>query len=83
VESVLAAKTADAAYKALVELQLANAVFSTLATTISQKAQAYVQKYGDVTLTIGTVLFDRQGQIIGQDAIATRWLAQHPRGDGG
>ncbi|MBD2463733.1 cobalt-precorrin-5B (C(1))-methyltransferase [Oscillatoria sp. FACHB-1407] len=74
VEAVLAAKTADEAYKALVELNLADTVFSTLATTISQKAQAYVQKYGNVTLTVGTSLFDRQGQIIGQDAIAAQWM---------
>lgn len=74
VESVLAAKTADAAYKTLVELKLADGVFQALATTISQKAQAYVQKYGNVVLNVGTVLFDRQGHIIGQDAIATQLM---------
>ena len=58
VEKVLAAKTADAAYKNLVELELADIVFPALATTISEKAQAYVKKYGDVVLNIGTVLFD-------------------------
>lgn len=74
VEAVLAAKTADAAYKSLVELNLADPVFQILASTISQKAQSYVQKYGNVELQIGTVLFDRQGQIITQDAIATQLL---------
>ena len=76
VESVLAAKTADAAYKTLVELELADLVFHALANTISQKAQAYVQKYGNVPLKVGTVLFDRQGQTIGQDAIALQLIEQ-------
>ncbi len=80
IEAVLAAGTADAAYKNLVELELADVVFQALATTISQKAQAYVKKYGDVVLTIGTSLFDRQGQVIAQDEIAAQllnaWIAK-------
>ena len=67
VQAVLAAKTADAAYKILVELNLAEAVYQWLAQTISQKAQAYVQKYGNVPLQVSTILFDRQGQIIARD----------------
>jgi cobalt-precorrin-5B (C1)-methyltransferase len=74
IEAVLASSTADAAYKSLVELELADVVFYALATTISQKAQAYVKKYANVVLTIGTVLFDRQGQVIAQDAIATQLI---------
>jgi cobalt-precorrin-5B (C1)-methyltransferase len=73
-ESILSAKTADAAYQTLVELNLADQVFQTLATSISTRANAYVRKYGDVDLKIGTILFDRQGQIITQDAIATDLL---------
>lgn len=67
VRAVLSAKTADAAYKKLVELSLGKAVFELLAQKISQKAQDYVQKYADVSLKVGTILFDRQGQIISQD----------------
>lgn len=74
VEAVLAAQTADAAYKTLVDLQLAEVVFEALAHTISQKAQAYVQKYANVNLPVGTLLFDRQGQIVGRDAIAIQHL---------
>ncbi len=70
VQAVLQAKTADAAYNTLVELGLADSVFEVLAQKISQKAQDYVQKYADVSLKVGTVLFDRQGQLIGQDAMA-------------
>ena len=68
--AVLKAKTADAAYKELVELGLAESVFNLLAQKISQKAQSYVQKYADVSLKVGTILFDRQGHIIVQDATA-------------
>ncbi|MCL1467453.1 cobalt-precorrin-5B (C(1))-methyltransferase CbiD [Argonema galeatum] len=74
VEAVLAAKTADAAYKILVELELAELVFQALANTISQKAQAFVQKYANVPLKVGTVLFDRQGKIIARDAIAVQLI---------
>lgn len=74
--AVLDTKTADEAYKILVEMGLALPVFNTLAQTISQKAEAYVQKYGNVSLKIGTVLFDRQGKIITQSAIATQLIEQ-------
>jgi cobalt-precorrin-5B (C1)-methyltransferase len=67
IRSVLDAKTADAAYKILVQLQLAESVFTLLAQKIGQKASVYVQKYADVSLTIGTILSDRQGQIVSRD----------------
>lgn len=73
-QAVLASKTADAAYKTLVELGLAESVFEALAATISQKAQAYVQKYANVGLKVGTVLCDRQGNVIVRDAIAAEIL---------
>ncbi len=76
VQAVLEAKTADAAYQVLVAQQLAKPVFDALANLISQKAQAYVQKYANVPLKMGTVLFDRKGQIISQDAIAPNLLEQ-------
>jgi cobalt-precorrin-5B (C1)-methyltransferase len=66
VKTVLTAKTADAAYQSLVELDLAEAVFTFLAEKINQKAMAYVQKYADVSIEVGTILFDRQGKIIAQ-----------------
>jgi cobalt-precorrin-5B (C1)-methyltransferase len=75
IQEILTAKTADAAYKILVQLQLAESVFTLLADKISQKAVTYVQKYADVSLTIGTILFDRQGNIISQDAIAREAIA--------
>jgi cobalt-precorrin-5B (C1)-methyltransferase len=69
-QAVLSCKTADAAYKTLVELQLDQRVFGLLAEKISQRSTAYVQKYANRSLTIGTILFDRQGQIISQDITA-------------
>lgn len=74
IKAVLAAKTADDAYKSLVELKVADVVFQALAATISQKARDYVTKYGNVVFQIGTVLFDRQGQIIAQEAIASQFI---------
>lgn len=70
VQAVLNSKTADAAYKKLVELGLSESVFDILARKISQKAQYYIQKYANVSVKTGTILFDRQGQIISQDPMA-------------
>jgi cobalt-precorrin-5B (C1)-methyltransferase len=74
IQAILTAKTADTAYKHLVQLQLAESVFTLLAEKISQKAIAYVQKYGDVSLTIGTILCDRQGQIVSRDTNGSELL---------
>ncbi|MDJ0775189.1 MAG: cobalt-precorrin-5B (C(1))-methyltransferase CbiD [Mastigocoleus sp. MO_167.B18] len=64
VQTVLQAKTADAAYKILVETQLADRVFALLANKISDRAKKYVQKYANVELNVKVILFDRQGNII-------------------
>jgi cobalt-precorrin-5B (C1)-methyltransferase len=77
VRSILAAETADAAYQELVNLGLAEAVFAQLALKISQKSRLYIQKYANVDLTVGTLLFDRKGQIISQDIQATQLMANH------
>ncbi|GAA6617288.1 cobalt-precorrin-5B (C(1))-methyltransferase CbiD [Scytonema sp. NUACC26] len=74
VRAVLDAKTADAAYKKLKELGLSELVFGTLAEKISQKATAYVQKYANVDLKVGTILFDRTGEAIAQDSQAKELL---------
>jgi cobalt-precorrin-5B (C1)-methyltransferase len=74
VQAVLDAKTADAAHKKLIELGLSESVFGILAEKISHKAQAYVQKYANVPLKVGTVLFDRKGEIISQDSQAKELL---------
>ncbi|MEB3294303.1 MAG: cobalt-precorrin-5B (C(1))-methyltransferase CbiD [Synechococcales bacterium] len=62
--SLLACKTADAAYHQLVEQQFATPVFTDLTHRITQNAQAYVKKYANVPLPIQTILFDRQGTLI-------------------
>jgi cobalt-precorrin-5B (C1)-methyltransferase len=77
IRAVLDAKTADAAYKILVQLQLAESVFALLAQKIAQKASAYVQKYAGMSLTIGTILGDRQGQIVSRDTNASELLKLH------
>ncbi|MGV0027817.1 cobalt-precorrin-5B (C(1))-methyltransferase CbiD [Phormidesmis priestleyi] len=72
-QAVLQSKTADAAQKKLMELGLSEMVFTTLARKVSQKAKSYVQKYANATMNVQTILFDRQGQIVGQD-----WQHQEP-----
>lgn len=67
---VLNAKTADDAHQQLIQFGLADVVFCDLADLISQKATNYVKKYADVSLKVGTFLFDRKGQPVSQDAIA-------------
>lgn len=74
---VLGSKTADAAYKSLVELKLVPLVFGDLTQKISARAASYVQKYANVPLKVGTMLTDRQGQVVFGDAIATALLALH------
>ncbi|MCY7284395.1 MAG: cobalt-precorrin-5B (C(1))-methyltransferase CbiD [Cyanobacteria bacterium CAN_BIN43] len=74
VQAVLSSPTADAAYQVLVALKLSDAVFEALAQRVSQRGADYVQKYGDVKMRVGTVLCDRQGQIISQDAQAAELL---------
>ena len=67
IRAVLAAPTAAAAHELLVEAGLAASVFGLLAKQISDRAQAYIQKYANVRVEVGTVLCDRKGNIIGQD----------------
>lgn len=69
-QRVLNAKTADAAYKMLTELGQAESTFCQLAERVSQRASGYVRKYADQSITVGTILFDRQGEIISQDNVA-------------
>jgi cobalt-precorrin-5B (C1)-methyltransferase len=66
-QNILNAKTADAAYKILVEMGLDKLVFGLLAEKISHKAENYVQKYANQTLRVNTILFNRQREIIAQD----------------
>ncbi|NER33373.1 MAG: cobalt-precorrin-5B (C(1))-methyltransferase [Oscillatoria sp. SIO1A7] len=67
VQAVLDAQTADGAYKELVKLGLAEAVFGYLAERIAIAARDYVQKYAGVSLEIGAILFDRQGAIVAKE----------------
>ena len=67
VQAVLDARTADGAYKELVQRGLAEAVFGYLAERIASAARDYVQKYAGVSLEIGAILFDRQGAIVSKN----------------
>ncbi|MEO0434051.1 MAG: cobalt-precorrin-5B (C(1))-methyltransferase CbiD [Cyanobacteria bacterium J06656_5] len=67
IRAVLAAPTAAAAHELLIEAGLADSVFGLLARQISDRAQTYIQKYANVSVEVGTVLCDRNGNIIAQD----------------
>ncbi|ESA38686.1 cobalt-precorrin-6a synthase [Leptolyngbya sp. Heron Island J] len=67
IRAVLAAPTAAAAHELLIEAGLADSVFALLARQISDRAQAYIQKYANVRVKVGTVLCDHKGNIIAQD----------------
>lgn len=74
VQTILSLKTADAAHHYLVEQGLSEIVFKTLAQKISAKAQGYIQKYADTSVKVGTILFDRKGQIMSQDEAASELI---------
>ncbi len=76
IQAVLASKTADTAHQSLIERGLAVPVFERLARQVSQRSVAYVQKYANAALAVGTVLFDRKGQIIAQDESAIDLVRQ-------
>lgn len=70
VPEILSAPTADAVQIYLSEQGVMEIIFSALADRIRQRASAYVEKYSDRTLAIGTILFDRQGTILHRDTAA-------------
>jgi cobalt-precorrin-5B (C1)-methyltransferase len=74
VQTILSLKTADAVHHYLVEQGLSEIVFKTLAQKISAKAQGYIQKYADTSVKVGTILFDRKGQIMSQDEAASELI---------
>lgn len=76
-QAVLTAKTADQAHQQLIEAGWSDRVFQSLAEKVTQRASAYVQKYGNVELTIGTVLFDRKGNLIAKDCVAGQLIQKH------
>ena len=67
IRAVLAAPTAAVAHELLIEAGLADSVVGLLARQISDRAQADIQKYAIVSVDVGTVLCDRNGNIIAQD----------------
>lgn len=63
-KAVLGCKTADDAYKLLLELGLADEVFGYLRNKIKVKAEGYIQKYAGKAVDVSVILFDRLGQVI-------------------
>ncbi len=68
-QAILASATAEDGLRYLRQLdphsdRWVNTVYSSLANTIDQRSQAYIQTHSTVEVTVGTVLFDRQRKII-------------------
>jgi cobalt-precorrin-5B (C1)-methyltransferase len=51
-------------------------IYQPIAERIDQRSQAYIQAHADRTVTVGTLLFDRQRQIIIKSAIGSTLLEQ-------
>lgn len=77
IRGVFDCPTMAKAYQYLEQENLAEPVFQDLCDRISQNSQAYVQKYADTELEIGVILFERQGVIVAQNAIASDLIARH------
>jgi cobalt-precorrin-5B (C1)-methyltransferase len=56
--------------------QWVNTVYGAIAATIDQRSQAYIRTHCDHSVTVGTVLFDRQRQIITTSMIGNNLLKQ-------
>jgi cobalt-precorrin-5B (C1)-methyltransferase len=74
IPKILACPTVAAAQQYLDDQGIREPVFHQLSERVSQRAIAYATKYSDRVLDIGTVVFDRAGQIIGHDATAATLL---------
>ncbi|MEO0948193.1 MAG: cobalt-precorrin-5B (C(1))-methyltransferase CbiD [Cyanobacteria bacterium J06641_5] len=77
--TVLKATTAEAAERYLQARGIAREIFDRIAAKVSNRASAYVEKYANVKLEIGTILSDRQGQVIGQNSVSQTLLLRMAR----
>lgn len=75
---ILNFETTEAALKHLrqVDPQGCDRLYQSLAATIDRRAQAYVQKLGDRTVTIGSALFDRDRHFIVTSDTGTKILSE-------
>lgn len=80
-QEILASATTEAALKSLREVDAShgsdwvNQVYGAIAHAIDQRSQAYVQKHGASPISVGSVLFDRDRQIIVNSATGSTLLA--------
>jgi cobalt-precorrin-5B (C1)-methyltransferase len=82
VQKVFACATAEDALKLLRQLDAAEGsdwvtqVYSAIASTIDQRTQAYIQTHSERDVLVGSVLFDRDRQIIVKSKIGETLLSQ-------
>lgn len=81
-QTVLACKTTEDGLSYLRQLDTASAsgwvdrIYGSIATTIDQRTQAYIQNHSDRTVKVGTVLFDRDRRILTKSEIGDQLLRQ-------
>ncbi|MEO0854136.1 MAG: cobalt-precorrin-5B (C(1))-methyltransferase CbiD, partial [Cyanobacteria bacterium J06648_11] len=76
---MLTAATAEDARLMLANRDRVEPVFAFVAERISANAREYARKYADVDIEIGTVLFDRLGQLVSRDRRADELLSEFHR----
>lgn len=82
VQKVFACSTAEDGLAYLRDLdsatgsQWVKTVYEAIAATIDQRSQAYIRTHSDRSVTVGTVLFDRQRQIVVTSPIGNKLLKQ-------
>jgi len=79
-QQLLASETTEAALQYLRDqengTQVVEAVYSAIAHSIDQHAEDYIRKHATKTVTVGSVLFDRQRQILTISSPVTKLFPQ-------
>jgi cobalt-precorrin-5B (C1)-methyltransferase len=81
-QEVFASPTAEAALKYLRDLDASNGsnwvdrVYGAIASTIDARSQDYIRKHSEQEVRVGSVLFDRDRQIIANSQTGAAILSQ-------
>ncbi len=73
-QAIFASPTAEDGLKILRNLGNAIAVYDSIASAIDDRAQAYIYTHSEVTVEVGTILFDRSRQILVKSKKAAQLL---------
>ncbi len=73
-QTIFTSATAEDGLKYLRDLGSAIEVYTSIAETIDDRAQAYIYTHSEATVEVGTILFDRSRQILVKSKKATQLL---------